>query len=465
MSILLVREKFEFANGIHTWKVKVHKSCSMIAIGVCTLGKATGWWYCSTGCTVDNTGSEAVLGPKFEDFTSMDFISVKLDIDAQKIYFGRNDEMLELAFSGVPSGPFCPTAKISGFNVTQKDVQFIHEDGGSKDITSLMLDGKMDEAGSTEAPFACTTAKVKKQAGGPEPQILTQPEAKSKPEASAKEMEKVKAESGKKHEHDCKAHKHEVDHHKHDKATSADDGSRPKPAWVDAAGRLLHNTKTSASWCKGHGPMFKTKKGSCSRCECLPCPECVHAFQNIRDTLLSMLTKYHCEVDTGTLMNYSLMFTGLKKNGDVKVDVHHRCCAKHKQRFISSLTINTCCRKHKVETCERIVQTLKENARSNRPNETRHESGLAGDDFGHDIDELETDDMEEEEEEEDEEHGDLEGEESSAHSSDSSHKAEATPDDDEPSSLRSSNTSGVHHGHNAQNQPKGSRHSKKRGKR
>lgn len=39
-----------------------------------------------------------------------------------------------------------------------------------------------------------------------------------------------------------------------------------------------------------------------------------------------------------------------------QVDVHHRCCSKHKQRFISSLTINTCCRKHKVETCERIVQ-------------------------------------------------------------------------------------------------------------
>lgn len=37
--------------------------------------------------------------------------------------------------------------------------------------------------------------------------------------------------------------------------------ARPKPAWVDAAGRLLHGTKTSSSWCKGHGPMFKTKKG------------------------------------------------------------------------------------------------------------------------------------------------------------------------------------------------------------
>lgn len=27
--------------------------------------------------------------------------------------------------------------------MTQKDVQFIHEDGGSKDITSLMLDAKV----------------------------------------------------------------------------------------------------------------------------------------------------------------------------------------------------------------------------------------------------------------------------------------------------------------------------------
>ena len=41
-----------------------------------------------------------------------------------------------------------------------------------------------------------------------------------------------------------------------------------------------------------------------------------------------------------------------------QVDVHHRCCSKHKQRFISSFTINTCCRKHKVETCERVVQVL-----------------------------------------------------------------------------------------------------------
>lgn len=70
---------------------------------------------------------------------------------------------------------------------------------------------------------------------------------------------------------------------------------------------------------------FHCVAGSCSRCECLPCPECVHAFQNIRDTLLSMLTKYHCDVDTSTLMNYSLMFTGLKKNGDVKVWVWFMC--------------------------------------------------------------------------------------------------------------------------------------------
>ena len=32
-----------------------------------------------------------------------------------------------------------------------------------------------------------------------------------------------------------------------------------------------------------------------------------------------MLTKYHSDVDSQTLLNYSLMFTGLKKNGDVKV--------------------------------------------------------------------------------------------------------------------------------------------------
>eukprot|EP00667_Euglena_gracilis_P011181 EG_transcript_11407 len=394
----------------------------------------------------------------------MDFISVKLDIDARKIYFGRNDDSPELAFNGVPSGPFCPTAKISGFNVTQKDVQFIHEDGGSKDITSLMLDAKMDEVpDAVEVPSPCATGSAKKSV---DVQTSTKPEAKTKAEApAAVKGEKAKAEGEKRHEHDCKAHRHDAEHHKHDKATSADDGSRPKPAWVDAAGRLLHGTKTSSSWCKGHGPMFKTKKGSCSRCECLPCPECVHAFQNIRDTLLSMLTKYHCDVDTSTLMNYSLMFTGLKKNGDVKVDVHHRCCAKHKQRFISSLTINTCCRKHKVETCERIVQTLKDNTRSNRPNETRHESGLAGDDFGHDMDELETDDMDEEEEdeEEEEEHGDLEGEESSAHSSDSSHKA--NPEDGESNSRRSGNPSAVQHTHNHQNKAKGSRHSKKRGKR
>lgn len=32
-----------------------------------------------------------------------------------------------------------------------------------------------------------------------------------------------------------------------------------------------------------------------------------------------MLAKYHSDLDPSILLNYSLMFTGLKKNGDVKV--------------------------------------------------------------------------------------------------------------------------------------------------
>lgn len=37
--------------------------------------------------------------------------------------------------------------------------------------------------------------------------------------------------------------------------------ARPKPAWVNTAGRLLNGSKPQTSWYKGHGPLFKTKKG------------------------------------------------------------------------------------------------------------------------------------------------------------------------------------------------------------
>jgi hypothetical protein len=109
---------------------------------------------------------------------------------------------------------------------------------------------------------------------------------------------------------------------------------------------------------------FRTKRGSCTRCESLPCAECCHSFQNIKDTLLSMLHKQHIQIDRYCMNSYSLQFNTLKKNGDIKVELYRRCCAKHRARSISSFTINTCCRQHKQETLERIVQALKDNYKS-----------------------------------------------------------------------------------------------------
>mmetsp|Transcript_120524 Transcript_120524/g.209821 ORF Transcript_120524/g.209821 Transcript_120524/m.209821 type:complete len:466 (-) Transcript_120524:274-1671(-) len=426
MSMLLIRERVEYTSGVHSWKVKIHKLCSMTSVGICPVGNPTGWWYCSAGYTIDNTGSESVYGPKVDKIQVNDIIHVKLDVDNHTLCFGKNDGQMVTVFTNLPNSAFSPTAKISGFNIKRKDVQFIHEDGVANG-SSENEDDNVEVIQDIQEESQDSTGSGKNESV--DPQWAPTPEAPSEKSGKSK-----RDKHSRKHDHD-----HDL----------KDDGGRSKPAWVNVAGRLLNGSRGgSSSLCKGHGPSFKTKKGSCSRCECLPCPECVHAFQNIRDTLLSMLSKYHSDVDNSTLMNYSLMFTGLKKNGDVKVDVNQRCCSKHKQRFISSFTINTCCRKHKVETCERIVQTLKENARTRSTGEARHSPSTRGDDFSHDVDEVETDEMDDEDDEEEEtdeddhhhhhhhhdhDHEDLEDDNStrSKHTSDGSHKGDDTGEEDD----------------------------------
>jgi len=454
MTLLLVKEKLDLSRGCQQWKVKVHKSCT-ISVGVCISSRSCGWWYCTTGCTLDNTKEDYTYGPQLESYSSMDFITVKLDVEARALSFAKNDAPLAVAFNDLPTGTFSPSVKISGSNVTRKDVQFIHDDGNSMDLITVPLEAEAEAHPPAPGPVA-----PKK--------VVADPGA----DVKAKEVPKSNGTARPKLEPDLPVrtpHSHDPETPKTDRP-AGEDGARPKPAWVNTAGRLLNGSKPQTSWYKGHGPLFKTKKGSCSRCECLPCSDCVHSFQNIRDTLFTMLAKYHSDLDPSILLNYSLMFTGLKKNGDVKVDVHHRCCPKHKQRFISSLTINTCCRKHKVETCERIVQTLKDNAKTNKANDALHE---AGNDLLNDLDDLETDDLDdhEEDEEDEEPHDFLDDGVSSSHTSDGlpTHKANgvaAAAEDGDPASRQTSTVSAGRQAPKSRTKPKtGAKGKKKRARR
>lgn len=44
----------------------------------------------------------------------MDFITVKLDVEARALSFAKNDAPLAVAFSDLPTGTFSPSVKISG---------------------------------------------------------------------------------------------------------------------------------------------------------------------------------------------------------------------------------------------------------------------------------------------------------------------------------------------------------------
>jgi len=139
-------------------------------------------------------------------------------------------------------------------------------------------------------------------------------------------------------------------------------------------------------------------------------------------------------------------------------------------RAISSLTINTCCRKHKVETCERIVQTLKDSAKTNKANDALHE---AGNDLLNDLDDLETDDLDdhEEDEEDEEPHDFLDDGVSSSHTSDGlpTHKANgvaAAAEDGDPASRQTSTVSAGRQAPKSRTKPKtGAKGKKKRARR
>jgi hypothetical protein len=332
---LQIQDGRDVSQGCHQWKVRFLKPCSM-AVGIAP-GRPSGWWYDESGRTYNNTDNQRdhISGPHLKRYAMTDVIVVRLDMDARTLAFAKNDGPLTVAFHDIPTAiPILPSAKISGMDLTRHHVLFTHETEDDPE------GGAPPEQPPASVPEGCSTPAASGNAGKAN-RAATGKAKRAPPCHDPTDQRAAKSPAG----------------------PPPDPRSEPKPAWVQTAGRLLQETGRPSLWRQGHAPLFLTKRGSCIRCECLPCANCDETFQSIRDIILPML-------DPSEVPGYSIQFMELKKNGDVKVDLHRRR-PRQRPQCVATVTVNTCCHKHTAETCRRLVKTLKEHAWANRPDDER----------------------------------------------------------------------------------------------